>query len=295
MRHQKLQELELLRQKAAKTYGICVLACIVLPAIIGLLAGFLSGNFVVGISLGITIFMFTLFMSLFYYGRMSKPFKAAFSQTIFKEVLSELVELKHFIPGEGFNADEVHGFIDLGDKYNGDNYIEADYKGVFLRYAHAYSSTTTYDSENNSSTTVHFSGVFYMFRFPSDFAVVCLKDRKGKFGLKLPFDEMKLNYADIAARFKIYTDDHIKAEKLFNGSFCGFVSDIAQQIERGVNIYIKGDCMYLAINSQGHFGLYKPNVFKKIDDTTYDDAAVKIGKLLTIPDIFIKHFGGVKE
>lgn len=200
--------------------------------------------------------------------------------------------LGSYLPNSGFPKEEVRAFIDTGDSFSGGNYIEARYKNIYFRCAEGYSSSSHTDSDNNTSTTVHFSGVFYMFLSPFQTEGLWLKDRAGKFGLKPRFSEVKSGRGEIDGRFKIYAYDKEAALNLFRSAFADFVSALSAFAVKGVNIYIRGDCIYVAINNGKYFGLLKPKLLRRIDGEARSEAAAQIEHILQVPGIFAKYYGG---
>ncbi len=283
-----LEEIEALRKRALRAFYVCLAACLAAPPLTGLILGLLI-NISAGMLAGSLCVFAAVLFSVFYYRGQAAGFKAAYAEVFVKDILFKITGLIRYEPHAGFPYAEVMGFIEKGDSYRGSNYVEAVHQGAYFRCAQGISSTTISDSDGGSSTSVHFSGMIYMFPYPSGKKILCLRDRAGKFGLKLPFPEILSGNDAVDKRFKLYADDAGYAQRLLNSPpFAGFLGEVSAVIQNGLNIYVKSDCLYVLVNSSSHFKLLAPGIF-----TTVAAARAKVelqlGEMLAVTGIFAKY------
>lgn len=182
----------------------------------------------------------------------------------YKQYFSDI----EYVQKGGYSKEQINQLelFDTGDSYLHNDWISSNYKGVSFSQFDAIASTTT-GTGDDSSTTYHFVGQVYTFKFNKKFnyyhKLISKKgsrstvQRKFNNAKKMTFDDDRFNQA-----FRSLSNNELEAFYIFTPQFMEVMVKLRDSLKGGLTVVLKEGSLYLAVysNKDSH----EPSLFKGV-------------------------------
>lgn len=264
-----VDELEILRKKARNMF----ISAIIVGFIICILVSLITGRFIFGfIAIVISIIIANVISA-----KPTKKFISAFKELFvlksLKSVFSDLV----YKPEIGLDESIIRNtqMMDMGDRYNSNDYISGKYKNINVVQAdvHIEEESQTTDSDGHTTTTwvTIFRGRWMIFDFNKIFksnVQVCQKkfgnSRINNWGSKTKYKKVMMEDQEFNKKFRVYAQDEHDAFYILTPS----LMDKIKNLSSGIN----GELLFCFIDNKLHIGLqnnkdsFEHSIFTKINE-----------------------------
>lgn len=219
-----------------------------------------------------------------------KNFTKAYKETICREVLERLFEVKEYCPEKGFSEEFVRDtyLTPMGNRFSSDDFISGSYQGNDFIHSDVHIEEHHSDGKNSTTITL-FKGSWTVFTFPKKISsYLMIREREflsnGKPGglfSKAPKTQ-KVSFEDIEfnERFDVYAQDEHDAFYVCTPHFIERIKQLEATFEGRMTIGIIDSKLHVLFNNQKN--AMEPSVLRKI---TEDDFVLIENEMQCIIDI----------
>ena len=180
-----------------------------------------------------------------------------------------------FTPEQGIDEDTVYGtgMVRVGDRFESNDLITGDYKGVRFRQSDVNITEIHHDSDNGSSETTLFQGRWMIFSFNKEFRCdlqVYSKfflAGKNKGGLLFHADRrlsrLKLENEEFNRVFRVYTGDEQEAFYILTPHMMEALIGLKAKVKSQIMLLFVDGSLHVAVDN--HKDAFEVQPFRKID------------------------------
>lgn len=224
------------------------------------------------------VIVFEIIITILLTNKEKNEFIKKYKDTFVLESLKNTFTNLTYEPEKGLDPQIIHDtkMMNMGDRYNSNDYIKGKYKGINVELAdvHIEEEHQTTDSNGHTTTTyiTIFQGKWMIFDFNKQFKANVQVSQKGfmndRRGRKIGEDKYKkieLEDPIFNKKFKTYAQNEHDAFYIITPSLMEKIKSLTEEL--------KGKILLCFINNELHIGFYnnkdsfEPNLYKKIDET----------------------------
>ena len=249
-----------------------------------------SGEMLIKVLMGIAIGSAILYF--FSYQKIMRPYKKRFKQKIIHEIFKGMIgpckfSVQELIPRFVFEDSRI--INKPYNQYSGEDYLEGSFENINFRFSELLVQEIVKKGKN-SETKTRFRGLFFVFKLPfhTKQRTLILKDKdENLFGRMIGrslqkiseregYKLVQLESLSFEREFTVYSDDQIRCRILLNPKTMENLVNFKKKHKDNINISIKDNTMYLAINSMRNY--FEPNI---------DKQCISMNDVQEIYDIFL--------
>lgn len=278
-----LEDLEAIRVTIVRKRLIC--------GIIGFVLGLLFSILTLNIILFLFCFLPAIGIGLLITSPDARAFKEEFKENYVSSALAKIFDNLNYKPDGGIDESLLAplNMIDLGDKYDSNDYISGTYKGINVITAdvHIEEEKESTDSDGNRETyyVTLFKGRWMIFDFNKKFIRNCQVIQKGfdssktnRFGkdkyVRVEFEDIEFN-----KKFKVFAQNEEEAFYILTPALIQRIKDLSSKL--------KGKLMLCFFDNKLHVGLdndsdsFEPNFRVKVTEENLNQTITGDIKLIT--------------
>ena len=297
-----LQELELLRAKAAKRLlvSVCVgigvgivLLLILLPIFIPMGGSeLIQVPFILSFFLGFGI---GALMAYFWANPVKKEYVSRFKNEIVSHLLSKSFEVTDFQPEACFDSEEVKGgyIVPIGNKYRGDDLISGRYKGVDFRQSDLYIQHVVH-SGKHTHTYTYFHGKYLILDFQKKEVEGYLQIREKESGAQKvssffsgmpPVEKVQMESIEFNKHYEVRATHPHSVFYLLTPHFMETVEHLCERVEGQIGLSFQNGKLHIAVHNSKN--AYEPPLFSPIPEN-FETQVLEESKIITdIIDVLI--------
>ena len=203
-----------------------------------------------------------------------RAYKAYFVE---KELEATFSELKYnHTSGLNPRVLAATGMVNLGDRFNSNDFATGRYKDVGFTQADVHIETEYTDSEGHASYTTIFKGRWMIFEFPKKFNFRLEVIEKGFRAYQVPkgdaktgrkFEKVQVESPEFNKMFKVWAEDGFETFYLLDPSLIDNITKLGEAYKGQMLLCFVDNRLYVGLNDKKD-AFEPPNVFKKLDEAT---------------------------
>lgn len=262
-----------------------------LAGIITTIIGFLS--FLKNPFLGMTLFIGGAVVIIIVSCTASNSFRKAYKETICREVLEKMFDVKEYKPDEGFSEDFVNStyLIPSGNRFSSDDYISGSYQGFDFIHSDVVMEEHTSDGKDSSTTTL-FEGSWTVFTFPKKISsYLMIREREflsngrpgGLFSNAPRTQKVTFEDVDFNDHFDVYAEDEHDAFYICTPHFIERIKQLEASFDGRMTIGLIDSKLHVLFDN--HENAMEPSLWKEVTKEDYRLIEDEMHKIIEIIDL----------
>lgn len=237
---------------------------IILSLVLSVILWYLNVNSLIIVSIQISAVI-----ALLIFIKMNTEFQLKWKTIIVSNILDDVFPGIKFEPEQGIDkstTEDVNIILKKG-RHKSKNHIFGKYKNVFFEQEDLQIVTNYVGRENY---TYEFIGKLMVFEFEKNFKTDILIEQKHFNGLRY-YDKKEFEYISVLTKdetfdyhFITYGKTEENVHNFVTNKIQHMIRDIARDLDGKIMLYFKNNKLYIGVNR--YKGLYKHNIFEKIDE-----------------------------
>ena len=167
------------------------------------------------------------------------------------------------------------GMVNLGDRFNSNDFATGRYKNVGFTQADVHIETEYTDSDGHTSYTTIFKGRWMIFEFPKKFNFRLEVIEKGFRAYRVPkgnvktgrkFEKVQVESPEFNKMFKVWAEDGFETFYLLDPSLIDDITKLGEAYKGKMLLCFVGNRLYVGLHDKKD-AFEPPSVFKKLEET----------------------------